>query len=220
MKKASFKEWTLDRLDAEFGLKQIRRCELMQAWETMQIGISDYEKQVLIDFQEGLIRAGKAWNETELENKFISPLITFAKVDTDEFGYFLERNLQGVVGEYELAGIVDGMIASGFRSPHIPFFCMRSAAQHEYKRSVDNEGNPDAQALVAMLVAREQNNQREGAPLKPIYGLYIVGLIWNFIVLDGNEYCISKDYNASDEEIFDIFRMMKGLKVIIQTKLL
>jgi hypothetical protein len=114
---------------------------------------------VLVDLQAGILRAGKAWNETELKNKFISPLIVFTKIDTDEFGYFLERPLQGVVGDYDLSGIVDGMIASGFRDPDVPFFCM-----HEYKCSVDNEGNPDAQALAAMLVAREQNQN-----LTPIY---------------------------------------------------
>ncbi len=86
---------------------------------------------------------------------------------------------------------------------------------HQYKRSVDNEGNPDAQAMAAMLVAREQNNN-----LKPIYGLYIVGLIWNFMVLHGQQYCISRNYDSSNEDIYDIFRLMKGLKTIIQTMLL
>jgi hypothetical protein len=210
MKKAAFRDWTFTKLDKAFGLKQIWRSPVMEEWEGMEIPLSDYEQQVLADLQAGILRAGKAWNETELENKFISPLIIFTKIDTDEFGYFLERPLQGVVGDYELSGIVDGMIASGFRDPDVPFFCM-----HEYKRSVDNEGNPDAQALAAMLVAREQNQNQ-----KPIYGLYIVGLIWNFMVLHGQQYCVSRDYNSSTEDIYDIFRVMKGLKTIVQTRLL
>ena len=86
---------------------------------------------------------------------------------------------------------------------------------YEYKISVYNEVNPDTQALVAMLIARGHNKNQ-----KPIYGLYIVGLIWNFMVLNRNEYCISKNYDASEEDIFDIFRIIKALKVIIQTKLL
>jgi hypothetical protein len=85
---------------------------------------------------------------------------------------------------------------------------------HAYKRSVDNEGNPDAQALAAMLVARELNQNP-----KPIYGLYIVGLIWNFMVLHGQQYCVSRDYNSSTEDIYDIFRLMKGLKTIVQARL-
>lgn len=212
--KVPFKKWTLDSLDDAFKLKQVRKCEVMQAWESMEMGISDYEKQVLADLQEGILRAGKAWNEVELENKFISPLITFAKIDNDEFCYFLERDLEGDVGNYHLSGTVDGMIATGTRTPKVPFFCM-----HEYKRSVDNEGNPDGQALAAMLVAREHNKEIYGE-LKPIYGLYVVGLIWNFIVLNGNEYCISKNYDSSKSEIFDIFNMVKAIRKIIETKLM
>ncbi len=148
--KSAFKKWMLDKLDEKFGLKQVRKCQIMEEWENMNMGISDYEKQVLADLQEGILRAGKAWNEVELENKFISPLITFAKIDNDEFCYFLERDLEGEVGNYHLSGTVDGMVATGTREPDLPFFCM-----HEYKRGVDNDGNPDGQALVAMLVARE-----------------------------------------------------------------
>lgn len=210
MKKVTFEELTLTKIEKTFGLSQVWTSSILEEWEKMPAEITEAEKDFLEVLRERVQKGGKAQNETELENKFISPLITFAKIDTDEFGYFLERPLQGIVGEYELSGIVDGMIATGIREPDIPFFCM-----HEYKSSIDNEGNPDAQALAAMLVAREQNGNK-----KPIYGLYIVGLIWNFMVLNSNEYCISKNYDSSQEEIYDIFRMMKALKVIIQTKLL
>jgi len=50
--------------------------------------------------------------------------------------------------------------------------------------------------------------------------LYIVGLNWNFMVLNGNEYCISQSYNSEKEEIFDIFSMLKALKYIIKTELM
>ena len=145
----------------------------------------------------------------ELENKFISPVILTAGIDDEQIGYFLERPLSGIIGDYELSGIVDGMIASGIRNPHIPYFCL-----HEYKRSVENQGTPDAQVLAAMLVAQELNNHD-----KPIYGLYVVGLIWNFIVLKDNEYCISKDYTSDDENMFLIFKMLKALKKIIHAEL-
>ena len=101
------------------------------------------------------------------------------------------------------------MIATGIRNPHTPYFCL-----HEYKRSIENQGTPDAQVLAAMLVARELNNNK-----LPIYGLFVVGLVWNFIVLQGNEYCISKSYNADDEEIHIIFKMIKTVKQIINLNL-
>ncbi|HEW98883.1 MAG: hypothetical protein DRR16_25015 [Candidatus Parabeggiatoa sp. nov. 3] len=215
MKTANFKEWSLTKLDKTFDLTQIlsSECGVLQSWQARAktIELTEFEQQILLDLQAPLIWAGKAWNETELENKFISPLIMAAKIDDRQMGYFLERALSGIVGDYTLSGLVDGMIAKGLREPEIPWFCM-----HEYKRSVDNEGNPDAQALAAMLVAREKN-----ANQKPVYGLYIVGSIWNFMVLNlDNSYCVSENYDASNKGIFSLFGMIKAVKVIIQEEYL
>lgn len=214
MQISTFKEWTLTKLDNAFGIRQVldMNYPLLKKWQDLSktIEITTYEQQQLLDLQQPLQWGGKGWNEYELENKFISPVFMAAKFDDQIIGYFLERNLKGVVGDYELSGIVDGMIAKGFRDPDKPFFCM-----HEYKRSVDNDGQPDAQALAAMLVVQAEENGR-----KPVYGLYIVGLIWNFMVLHEKEYCISQNYDASNPEIFDIFRMLKALKHIIKTELM
>ncbi len=206
MKTATFKEWTLTMLDKAFGLHQIWECSLMKKWENQEIEIDDFEKRSLLNLQKSLIRGGLAWNEVELENKFISPVIMTANIDDEEIGYFLERRLSGIVGDYELSGIVDGLIATGFREPNLPLFCL-----HEYKRSIDNQGSPDAQVLAAMLVAKEKNNNQ-----KAIYGVFVVGFDWNFIILNGNEYFISKTYHADDEEIFAIFKMIKALKQLIK----
>ena len=50
---------------------------------------------------------------------------------------------------------------------------------------------------------------------KPIYGLYIVGRQWRFMVLDKNEYAISKGFLADDNDIFDIYRILKGFRHLI-----
>ncbi|NOQ34542.1 MAG: hypothetical protein GQ569_01430 [Methylococcaceae bacterium] len=209
MKQAIFKDWTLNTLDEAFNLKQVWQSELLDNWEQADCEITDIDKHVILHLQKSLIRGGRAWNETELENKFISPLIMQADIDDEEIGYFLERKLSSIVGDYQLSGIVDGMIATGFREPKVPLFCI-----HEYKRSIENQGSPDAQVLAAMLVAKELNENQ-----LPIYGMFMVGLIWNFIVLKDNEYCISRDYSASNDDIFAIFKILKTLKKIIKTEL-
>ncbi len=213
MSKCTFREWTLDQLDETFQLTQIFEHEVLNEWENWKTSISDYEKQHLTLLQKNLIMGGNAWNEVELENKFISPLIMLAQIDNLQFSYFLERELKGIIGEYELSGIVDGLIAMGFRNPHKPFFCL-----HEYKKAVDNSGNPDAQVLAAMLVARELNGNT-----KPVYGVFIIGSIWQFLVLDKQQYCLSKKYDASafrngQDDILAIFQMMKALREIIEQK--
>jgi hypothetical protein len=210
MKKTTFKEWSLDQLDEAFNLNQIWESDLLQQWEYNKIEVAEFEKTALLLLQKSLIRSSRNWNEVELENKFISPLIMMANIDDEKINYFLERPLTSIIGDYELSGIVDGMIASGFREPKKPYFCF-----HEYKRNSENQGSPDAQVLTAMLVARELNQNK-----LPIYGLFVVGLIWNFIVLKDNQYCISKTYHADDEEIFAIFKMMKSLKQIIYAELI
>jgi len=210
MKKATLKDWDLDQLDKAFGLKQIWECDLLKQWENNDIPITEFERNSLLNFQKSLIRGGRAWNEVELENKFISPVILTAGIDDEEIGYFLERPLSGIVGDYELSGIVDGLIATGIRNPQIPYFCL-----HEYKRSIENQGTPDAQVLAAMLIAREQNQNKH-----PIYGLFVVGIVWNFIVLKDNHYCISRTYHADNEEIFAIFKLIKALKQIIHDELI
>jgi hypothetical protein len=48
-----------------------------------------------------------------------------------------------------------------------------------------------------------------------MYGAYVVGRDWYFLVLDKNEYAISRDYSAVTDDIFDIFRILKALKQMI-----
>ena len=168
---------------------------------------SDYERRYLTTLADKYLHfGGDDWNEVELENKFISPLIVFADIDNKKFAYFLERELTGVVGEYELTGKVDGMIASGYRNPKKPYFCLK-----EYKRQSDPNGDPRGQAVIAMIVGQHHNNDNN-----PVYGCYIVGKSWHFMVLKGKEYAISNVFVGSDNEIFDIYRILKGLRVHIE----
>lgn len=223
MKQANFRNWTLTTLEDTFGLKQIWNCKLLEKWENNTLEVSEREKENLLMLQRSLIRGGKAWNEAELENKFISPVMMQAQIDDDEIGCFLERSLSATINNYELSGIVDGMISKGFRDPKTPYFCMHEYQAPQSPKGKKEESPPlwgdsgatDAQALIAMLVARELNENK-----KPIYGLYVVGVLWNFMVLNGNEYCISKSYTTDDENIFLVFKMLKDLKNIIKTELL
>ena len=71
------------------------------------------------------------------------------------------------------------------------------------------------QALIAMMVAQEYTNNDH-----PIYGCYVVGRYWYFMVLKDQKYAISNTYVAThDSEILDIFRIMLGLKFIINQRL-
>ena len=81
MKKATFKEWTLTELEDAFGLSQVWECDLLEQWENNPSEINDIEKVILLNLQKPLKWGGRAWNEVELENKFISPLIMLTNID-------------------------------------------------------------------------------------------------------------------------------------------
>jgi hypothetical protein len=62
-----------------------------------------------------------------------------------------------------------------------------------------------------MLVAQYLNENQT-----PILGCYVIGRSWYFMALVGKEYAISNVYTCTDEEIFDILRILKGIRVFIE----
>jgi len=208
--KSNFRDWTLDKIDEAFDTKQIWQMNELSELLDFKYTPNEMEMWFLKELQLVYSLGGDNWNEVELENKFISPLIVLAKLNDERFSYFLERDLQVTIDNYDLSGKVDGMIASGFRNPKKPFFCLK-----EYKRQTDPNGDPVGQAMIAMMVAQTLNNNSN-----PVYGCYVIGRSWNFMALVGKEYAISNVYTCTTDELLDIFRILKGLKNIIEKKLI
>ena len=207
MQKSYFKDWTLDKIDDAFGTAQVEELPILNELLNFDYQVDDFERRYLSMLSKDYLNlGGDNWNEVELENKIISPVIVFSGIQNKKFSYFLERDLATTIDQFELSGRVDGMIATGFRSPKVPYFCL-----NEYKRQTDPDGDPQGQALIAMLVAQKINDNQ-----KPIYGSYIIGRNWYFLALVGKEYAISKDFSCVDDEMFDIFRILKSLRVQIE----
>ena len=163
MKTSNFRDWTLDALDDTFGLQQVREHAVLTEWLAREHAVSPFEHEYLVGLQKTLILGVDSWNEVELENKLISPLIVFVDFDNEQFAYFLERDLQATIGEHHLIGKVDGMIAAGFRNPRVPYFCL-----NEYKKHLDPTGNPAAQALVA-IARRPRVKPTQTPALRQLY---------------------------------------------------
>ncbi|MFK7982038.1 MAG: hypothetical protein AB8G86_18810 [Saprospiraceae bacterium] len=66
-----------------------------------------------------------------------------------------------------------------------------------------------------MLVAQKLNNND-----KPIYGSYVIGRLWFFVVLVGKEYAITSGHIVSNDDIFTIYGMLVNMKKIVKDKLL
>ena len=201
----NFKDCSLAQLDETFNLEQIDNSQVLQTWLKGRAEISDMEKQVLTTLGTTLKAHVHDWNETELLQHFIGPIFSLVNFSTRRFGLFAGRPLSGIVEGIELSGRPDGMIASGFRRPKKSFFCFQ-----EYKKEGHPEGDPAGQVLAAMLVAQEINERQH-----PVYGCYVRGQLWFFMVLEGPQYCINVPHTATRNDIFDIFRILKVLKQII-----
>jgi hypothetical protein len=201
----NFRDCTLAQLDTTFQLNQVRTLIELEYWLNEPAEILDWEINILNLFQNKLIINVHDWNETELAYNFVGPIMALVNYTTDQSNFFAERLIIGTVDGIEMSGKPDGMIASGFREPKLPYFCFQ-----EYKRDQDPNGDPAGQVLAAMLVAQELNNH-----LLPIYGCYIKGRDWFFCILKGKQYAISEPYIATRDEILIIFRILKVLKQII-----
>ncbi len=208
MKTMNFSEFDREMLDDMFGLQQNDKLYILSDWFTKSkyYDIDDYENKIVNLLQETLAYRVDFWNELELTENFIGPLFSLINFNTKEYGMFSGRELKAIVDNIELKGKPDVIISKGRYSPKIPYFCF-----HEYKKEEENKGDAKSQCLAAMLVAQELNNNQ-----KPIYGVVVKGEKWYFMVLQGKEYAISKSYNSTDEELFEIVKLLKHLKTIIE----
>ncbi len=208
-KAKTFKDWTRQDIANEFGLGVTRDCEVLNNWlDVKGISIEENENATLLPLREKLIKYVDIWNEQELIIKFISYIIGMVDYDTDVYKSFANRKLRAVIDGKEISGEVDLMIAEGEFEPQSPYFCL-----HEYKKERGADNDPLGQLLIAMIVARALNGDD-----KPIYGAYVSGRNWFFLTLIGNKYCISNEYVATRDDIFDILKIMKKLKILINKR--
>ena len=208
-KAKTFKDWTRQDLANEFGLRVKRDCQVLNNWlDVKEVILEENETTALLQLQERLIKYVDIWNEQELIIKFISHIIVMVDYDTDEYKSFANRKLKAVINEKEISGEVDLMIAEGEFEPQSPYFCL-----HEYKKERGIDNDPLGQLLIAMMVARALNGDD-----KPVYGAYVFGRNWFFLTLIDGKYCISNEYVATRDDIFDILKIMKKLKMLVNER--
>lgn len=210
MQKYYFRHCTATLLDRLFGIRQTFANPLLERWLQTEIALSDTEKLILKNYQDLLLINRDAWNEQELAMNFIGPVLGLGHFSEPyRFNLFAERKISVVIsadsGDVELSGEPDGIIATGYREPEIPLFAFT-----EYKRQLDPEGDPTGQTLAAMLAGQALTHNTH-----PVYGAYVVGSDWRFMILTGQQYTISRDYSALTDELFDILRILKALKQIV-----
>lgn len=223
-KEILFSQWTRQMLYKYFGIRKKNQCQHLEEWLKANDELSDFEKQFLQFFGYRARKAIYDWKEADLRDNFIAPIVSLADFHSEElvFTSFSEASLQAEYKNITLKGNVEWMTAMGINQPNTPFFFI-----HEYK-SEEPRGNIDGRGqLLAMMLAAQVLNEHPSSKFKPfpgikidkkmpMYGSYVIGINWYFMVLKGHEFCMSKAFDITDEEeLFKVFQMLKAQKRMI-----
>jgi hypothetical protein len=202
----TFEQWTSFDVMKKIGVRETLVSINLQSWITRGNDIPQEIEKLIENYGLRLRNYYQFWNEQELFGKFIAPFLLTVGMEGENYNLFHERPLKAKVKEYTVSGIVDGMVASGETEPSRPYFFL-----HEYKRMKQSEADPLGQLLIAMLAARELNQDN-----RPLYGCYIIGRYWTFVLLDGDTYAQTQGYDATDkEELRTIWLILDKTKQII-----
>lgn len=204
----NFEQWYDEDVEEAFGIQKLKVQEHQKLQEWLQS-----EENILLDsrikkLQDLLYENVDTWNEEELKMLFISPLLS--EIDFNNYPHykvFLERKAEIKTETVEAQGKIEWMVAQGRHRPKQPFFFL-----HEYKREGGTKYNPLGQLLMAMVYAQQQNQEQDF----PIYGIYIVGRNWFFVVLGGKEYAVSRAYDATqDNDLEHVISTLNKVKTYI-----
>jgi len=204
-----FKDWRSDDVEKTFDLSLSGSSEALQAWRQSQSAVPDELRQWLEDRRAELQRLQFAWNEQELMARFIGPILTSIGFLGQHFNLFHQRQLTLTYQHLKTSGAVDGMVASGIYEPECPYFFLQ-----EYKKSQGYDSDPFGQLLIAMIAAQQLN-----ADGKAMYGCFVIGKYWSFILLDGQQYAMTQGYDATDAgELQIIWSMLVEVKRIVEDR--
>ena len=217
MKSYNFRQCSLELLEKLFGIEETDSLEALDNWMQHKDGmpLTSFEIASIEHIQKNMKRNIRAWNEQELALNFIGPLMSLLTFSSKKYNLFAERPLDALFTDVNgeevlLSGKPDTIVASGFRSPEVPFFSF-----HEHKPETDSSGDPAGQVLSAMLVGQFKNNK----PEEPIYGCYVIGQNWYFLILVDKYYAIAPPFATTNAEVFDVFKTLKALKEMIEQRL-
>ncbi|MCU0341663.1 MAG: hypothetical protein MUE30_17440 [Spirosomaceae bacterium] len=204
----AFENWEFEEIHRVFGYKRIyRNFSALEDWLKAEYPLTEFQNYQLETLRNNAELYVETWNEDELKFFLISPLVQQVGFGNEYYKPFTQRRLSAKIGDIEVAGVADFMIATGLQNPREPFFFI-----HEYKQERKRENDPLGQVLIEMLAAQAKNKNSQ-----VLYGAYVVGRMWFFVALKGNEYAVSHAFDTAQNDIFQIFKMLLFVKEKIET---
>jgi hypothetical protein len=203
----SFETWNYEEVEDAFGIALVDSLPKYEDWlKADNCEANEIETIMLEHYRKLLLKEAKNWNEDELKLFFIGPILALVDFNTPNYKAFTQRTLTIETPTVSASGKVDFILAKGKVLPKIPYFCL-----HEYKQENRRDNDPLGQLLIGMVAAQAKNNDE-----LPIYGCYVSGRNWFFVLLEDNKYCVSDTYVATSEDIYKIFAIMKKCKLLVE----
>ncbi len=203
----SFSNITEDELNIIVNIKQQFNDYKFDIWFNNKIALSDEVELFLENLLLKYKNLISSFNEEDLKLYFLSPL--FFKIDFLSFKNdcraFYNEKLTYKTDKFILNGEVDFVFAKGLKRSKTPYFFIQ-----EFKRGKKNS-DPEPQLLAELIAGLELNLWNE------IRGAYIVGAIWNFVILEKinqNSYIYYVSQNFDSTKLEDLQNIYKNLLVI------
>jgi hypothetical protein len=202
----SFGSWDSQTLRETFGLQMTEALPALTTWINVSENITENELFALAQLRRELLAFDEFWNKEELKMNFIAPLMRLLEFGIErKYNIFYQRFLSTNLPNIEIGGEITLQIASGWESPIMSYFFLHQYKEEEERRDLR------AQLLAAMLVAQAQNDVE-----KPIYGVYLIGASWRFVVLMGKEYAVKRFDATEEDDLLKIFQMLKWIKRYVE----
>ena len=192
-----------------FGLKVLKTSDLLAEWTQADITLNTIEQTLFDEILADAEEDSGYWNEEEIKINFVGAVFRLAKVnEREKIKVFYERPLSANVQGENLSVVADCLVATPlpYNTPAKPYFFLQ-----EFKKRKGDKYDPEAQMLVAMLIAQVMNQDN-----KPIFGGYLIGQNWYFTILENNTYCQSRQYDSKQKtDLLKIIAMLRRLKGFI-----
>jgi hypothetical protein len=210
MIKRPFEQWLSEDVEIEFGINQLNSLQSLAKWLEVQsnMPLSDAVETL----RNSLLDNVTTWNEDELKMLFIAPfLIHFGFNNPPHYRIFTQRLFTLTTPTVEASGKIEWLIALGKQTPKKPFFFLQ-----EYKPEKNSGNDPLGQLLIAMVDVQTLNEN----PTKPLYGCYIIGRFWFFVVLEDKQYGVSRAYDATQiDDLTAMVEILQKIKINIHKEL-
>jgi hypothetical protein len=204
-----------DKLIQRFNLIRLTSLTpLIQEWLDVEQPIfTAYEKATFDKILAKALSNIEEWSKADLKMKFIASVLELGGLidDTRMVAYF-GQPLSATVEKIRLSVQSDFMLSKGILdSPEKPYTHFQV-----YRPNKNPTGDSMAQLLEAFLIAQVKNQNG-----KPLYGVEVVGKQWNFVVMQGKEYCISESYICTKrDDLMQIIAILRKFKAILYERLL